>query len=120
MKICVVSDGLYQGRRVLDTVDSGLFIRFGRDANNLNALLTSFDSCEFVCFRGSFVTPKKSDPRIHTNSHKPGSSSPSQLVAQNVEVVSIARLNEVESSSTLLNYDPITNFQRKSNLTIKR
>jgi hypothetical protein len=67
--------------------------------------------------RVSFVTSEKSDPRA---SHELDSSSPSQLIAQNVKVVSIARLNEVERSATLLNHNPITNPERKTNLTIER
>src|SRR6185369_17147178 len=45
---------------------------------------------------------------------------PTQLVAQNVEVVSVHWLNEIECRAALSNHDFIRNFQRKTDLTIKR
>src|ERR1700741_2492866 len=45
---------------------------------------------------------------------------PAQLVAQNVEVVSIHWLNEIECRAALSNHDSIGNFQRKPDLPIER
>ena len=45
---------------------------------------------------------------------------PAQLVAQNVEVVSIAWLNEIERRAALANSDDVGNLQRKTNLPVER
>src|SRR6185369_11592749 len=45
---------------------------------------------------------------------------PTQLIAQNVEVVSIAWLNEIERRAALANPDAIRNLQRKTNLPVER
>src|SRR6185436_2895824 len=45
---------------------------------------------------------------------------PTQLVAQNVEVVSVHWLNEIECRAALSNYNSIRNLKRKTDLTIKR
>ncbi len=45
---------------------------------------------------------------------------PTQLIAQNVEIVSIHWLNEIESRTTFTNRDAILNFQREPDLPIER
>src|SRR5215213_792804 len=45
---------------------------------------------------------------------------PAQFVAQDVEVVSITRLNEVERRAALPNYDPVRNLESKTNLPVER
>ena len=44
---------------------------------------------------------------------------PAQLVAQNVEIVSVAWLNQVESRAALANDDAVVNLEWKTNLPIE-
>src|SRR2546423_2189952 len=47
-------------------------------------------------------------------------STPAQLVTQHVEIVSIHRLNEIESRAALANRHSIFNLQRKTDLSVER
>src|SRR5215510_11554733 len=52
--------------------------------------------------------------------HSFSSTTPAKLVTQNVEVVSIARLNDIESCAALAYHNSISNLHLKTDLPVKR